>query len=387
VESEPQTGQRLISEKKYFQFAGPDDPFRLVSGKTLPSVTLAYETWGEERNKDRTILVLHALSGDSHAAGVYSAADAKPGWWDSMIGPGRTFDTDRHFVICSNVIGGCMGSTGPSSTNPETDRPYGIDFPLITIKDMVAAQARLLDHLGIDKLFCAVGGSMGGIQALRWAVDFPDRVRAVIPIATTARHSAQAIAFYEVGRQAIMSDPKWNNGDYYDGERPDSGLALARMIAHITYLSEEAMHRKFARRLQNTQSRSQFQHNSEKEFAVESYLSHQGRQFVERFDANSYLFITKAMDYFDLTEDHSSLTEAFENVNAEFLVVSFSSDWHYPPKESKEIVKALRQNDIDVTYSEIFSGAGHDAFLIEENKLGFLIRGFLDNILQEEESA
>lgn len=368
-----------LVQTRYFTFGTNQDPFPLVCGKTLAPITIAYETYGKESNKERTILILHALSGDAHAAGRHQADDPKPGWWDRMIGPGRTFDTDRYYIVCSNVLGGCMGSTGPSSVDPKTGKPYGSSFPLLTIKDMVACQARLVRHLGIERLFCVVGGSMGGMQALQWALDYPDMVLSAIPIATAARHSPQCIAFYEVGRQAIITDPNWQGGDYYNGSPPDVGLALARMIAHITYLSEEAMHQKFSRRLQD--SIHDYSFSFDKEFQVESYLHHQGSRFVERFDANSYLIISKAMDYFDISHEAGSLSHAFSRVRAKFLVVSFSSDWHYPPSEAKKIVTALRKNDVDVTYSDISSSCGHDAFLIEHDKLGYLISGFLGNLV------
>ena len=370
-----------IVKIKYFTFASKNNPFKLECGKTLNQVTLAYEIYGNAKNIDKTILIQHALSGDAHAGGRYSPEDKKPGWWDAMIGPGKTFDTDKYYIICINVIGGCQGSTGPGSINPDTGNPYGSSFPLLTIRDMVNAQVELINHLGVDKILTVVGGSMGGMLTLRWAADYPDRVISAIPIATASKHSAMPIAFYEVGRQAIITDPNWNGGNYYEKETPAMGLAIARMIAHITYLSDESMHNKFARRLQDSSKNYQF--SFETEFQIESYLHYQGTAFVSRFDANSYLIITKAMDYFDLSYGYKNLAETFSEVKSKFLVVSFSSDWHYPPKESKEIVTALRMNDVDVTYSEINSSHGHDAFLIEFKKLGSLLSGFLNNLEKE----
>jgi homoserine O-acetyltransferase len=359
----------------YHTFAEPPNPLLLESGKTIGPVTLAYETYGElSPDKDNAILVQHALSGDAHAAGFHSPEDAKPGWWDEMIGPGKAFDTDRYFIICSNVLGGCKGSTGPSSINPETGAPYGLDFPVVTIKDMVNAQKALIDHLGIEQLLCVVGGSMGGMQALQWVVSYPERVKLAIPIATTSRLSSQAIAFNEVGRQAIMSDPEWKNGSYYDASIPQHGLSIARLIGHITYLSEASMHRKFGRRLQYN---DEYGYDFITEFQVESYLQHQGDTFVKRFDANSYLYITKAMDYFDLTQPSGSLIEAFRGVETKFMVISFTSDWLFPTPQSKEIVKALKRNNIDVIFTEIASDSGHDAFLLEYVQLTHLISNFL----------
>jgi homoserine O-acetyltransferase len=290
-----------------------------------------------------------------------------------MVGPGKAFDTDIYFVICPNVIGGCKGSTGPCSINPSTGKPYGLSFPVVTMKDMVAAQKRLIEHLSIDQLLCVVGGSMGGMQALQWAVTYPDAVRIVMPIATTARLSAQAIAFDAVGRQAIMSDPNWNNGDYYDGPAPDAGLAVARMVGHITYLSDQSMHRKFGRDMIGEPS-----YDFSIDFQVESYLDHQGSSFVKRFDANSYLYITKAMDYFDLAQEcGGSLEKALSRAKANFLVASFTSDWLFPPYQSEEIVRALHAADKYVSYTEIESDCGHDAFLIEIEALSKLIKAFL----------
>jgi homoserine O-acetyltransferase len=293
-----------------------------------------------------------------------------------MIGPGKGFDTERYFVICSNVTGGCKGSTGPSSINPETGRPYGLSFPVVTIKDMVEAQRHLIDHLGIERLLCVTGGSMGGMQSLQWAISYPDRVALAIPIGTTARASAQQVAFDEVGRLAIQSDPDWMQGEYYGKAIPHRGLALARMVAHITFLSDASMRQKFGRRLQD---KAEYGFDFVTDFEVESYLRHKGDSFVKRFDANSYLYLTKAMDYFDLSQGNGSVGAAFAGVKARFLVISFSSDWLYPSYQSKEIVSALRQNNVEVVYSELQTDAGHDAFLLESDTLGRLISSFLSH--------
>ena len=384
-----------IVSTQYFTFADePGTEMPLDSGETLGPITLAYETYGRlNAQRSNAILVCHALSGDAHAAGISadesgpSAADIgfgansdgsidrrRLGWWDNMIGPGKAIDTDRYFVICSNVIGGCRGSTGPSSINPRTGRPYGLSFPVVTVGDMVRAQKKLVEHLGIERLLCVTGGSLGGMQALEWAVSYPEAVRSCIPVATTARLSAQGIAFNEVGRQAIMADPNWRNGDYYGQSPPSAGLAIARMIGHITYLSDESMHRKFGRRLRD---REKYGYQFSTDFEVESYLRHQGNSFIQRFDANSYLYITKAIDYFDLANGHGSLQEAFRPVRARFLVISFSSDWLYPSYQSKEMVRALRANGIDVSYCEVQSSYGHDAFLLEEEVQTRMIANFL----------
>jgi homoserine O-acetyltransferase len=335
---------------------------------------VAYESYGElNARKSNAILVLHAFSGDAHAAGI-SHETGKPGWWDNMIGPGKAFDTNKYFVFCSNVLGGCRGTTGPASIDPATGSPYGMSFPVITLGDMVRLQKMLTDHLGIEKLLSVSGGSMGGMQALEWAVSHPDRVVSAIPIATTTRHSAQQIAFNEVGRQAIMSDPDWNEGNYYNGKPPGRGLAVARMVGHITYMSDDSMREKFGRRLREKEN---FSFGFDVDFEVESYLRYRGSQFVNRFDANSYLFITKAMDYFDLTNGHRSLTAALEPASARFLVISFSSDWLYPSYQSQEIVRALRSRNCDVAYVELQANYGHDSFLVDVGEQTNLVRGFL----------
>ena len=364
-----------------------DEPFQLDSGATLSPVTVAYETYGQ-LNADRTnaILITHALSGSAHAAGYHQPDEAKTGWWDDCIGPGKAFDTNKFFIICSNVLGGCYGSTGPSDPDRVTGKPYGMRFPVVTIGDMVRAQVRLIDHLGIDSLLCVAGGSMGGMQALEWAAHYPQRLKAAIPIATTAHHSPMLIALSEVGRQAIYADPAWNNGDYYDaGLKPDAGLAVARMVGHITYLSEESMQQKFGRRLQD-QVRYGYEFRSE--FQVESYLKYKGHNFTRRFDANSYLYVTKAMDYFDLSAATGSVAAAFANSAAlRYLVLSFTSDWLYPSYHSKELVSALTAAGADVTYLDVQSSWGHDAFLLEVETMTKLLSGFLERLVQSEQVA
>jgi homoserine O-acetyltransferase len=369
-----------IVQTQYYTFA-QDQPFVLESGATLSPVTLAYETYGRlNRERSNAVLILHALSGGAHAAGY--DANGKLGWWDDCIGPGKAFDTDRFFVICSNVLGSCYGSSGPSSINPATGKPYGLRFPVVTIGDMVRAQVALIDHLGIEKLLCVAGGSMGGMQALEWAAHHPQRVKAAIPLATTARTSPMLIAFSEVGRQAIYADPNWQGGDYYEnGRRPDAGLAVARMIGHITYLSDQSMHQKFGRRLQD---RERYGYDFATEFQVESYLKYKGQAFTQRFDAHSYLYITKAMDYFDLSVPNG-LAAAFANsAHIKFLVVSFTSDWLYPSYHSKELVSALTAVGADVTYLDIESTWGHDAFLLEVETMTKLISSFMDRLAAEE---
>lgn len=360
-----------LVETKYFNLPEKDD-FVLESGVKIKGLKIAYETYGElNYDKTNVILICHALSGDAHAAG-YHKGEKKPGWWDDMIGPGKAFDTDEYFVICSNIIGGCKGSSGPNSINPKTSKPYGLSFPIVSIKDMVKAQKELIDHLEIKELLSVCGGSMGGMQALEWAVTYPKNVVSCIPIATTYKHSAQQIAFDEVGRQAIMADADWKMGDYYEKGHPSAGLAVARMIGHITYMSNGSMEEKFGRVLKKEKLGYEFT----TEFEVEGYLRYRGDSFVKRFDANSYLYITKAMDYFDLQKD-KGLQYSFKNTKSRFLVIAFSTDWLYPPFQSKEIVKALKMNGIDVTYCEISSEYGHDAFLLEFKEETKLVKHFL----------
>ncbi|DAA96726.1 TPA: homoserine O-acetyltransferase [Candidatus Gastranaerophilales bacterium HUM_8] len=360
----------MLVETKLFKI---NELVHLESGKELPQVEIAYETYGKlNENGDNAILLLHALTGDAHAAG-YHQGDKKPGWWDDMVGSGKAFDTDKYFVICSNMLGGCKGTTGPNSINPATGVEYGLSFPVITIEDVVKVQKKLTDFLGVKKLIVA-GGSMGGMQALEWALSYGDMVSHVIVIASTPRLSAQSIAFNAVGRNAILSDPNFNNGNYYHAEKPEKGLAIARMVGHITYLCEEAMHEKFARRFQDKDSPN---FNFDIDFEVESYLAHQGQTFVDRFDANSYLYITKAVDYFDIAKKYGSLEKAFKDTKSKYLVISFSSDWLFPSSQSKELVKALMENKKDVSYCEIQSPCGHDAFLLEYETQTRIIRSFL----------
>jgi homoserine O-acetyltransferase/O-succinyltransferase len=368
-----------LVEKKFFTFAEPPDELLLDCGTRLGPVTIAYETMGQlAANGTNAVLILHALSGDSHVAGRYGAGDPKSGWWDIMVGPGKPIDTDRYFVICSNVLGGCMGSTGPSSIDLKTGKPYGLSFPMVTIGDMVKAQKALIDHLGIKRILAVVGGSVGGMQVLEWCIRYPEMVAAAVPLATTSRHSAQAIAFNEVARQAIMADPNWRKGSYYDGPKPDLGLAVARMIGHITYLSDGSMRRKFGRQLQE---RCAFSFNFEADFQVESYLRHQGTKFVERFDANSFLYISKAADYFDLAVgEEGGLAGNFARSRADYLVISFSSDWLYPTYQSRTLVQALKKNSLDVSFCEVKSDHGHDAFLLPSERLGSLLAAFLDRV-------
>ena len=365
-------------EKQTFTFAQPPAGLTLACGVAIGPVTVAYETYGRlAADRSNAVLILHALSGDAHVAGTHEDNDEKPGWWDFMVGPGKGIDTDRYFVICSNILGSCMGTTGPASIDPSTERPYGLRFPMVTIGDMVVAQKTLMDHLGIERLHAVIGGSVGGMQALEWSVRYPEMVESAVLLATTTRHSALAIAFNEVARQSIMVDPHWNNGDYYGNQKPDMGLAVARMIGHITYLSDESMRLKFGRRLQD---KADFSFNFDADFQVESYLRYQGRKFVDRFDANAFLYITKAADYFDLERHYGngSAVAAFANVRSRFLVVSFTSDWLYPTYQSRAMVKAMKKNGLDVSFCEIEAQWGHDAFLLPSDRLAGIMKGFLD---------
>ncbi len=356
------------AREKYFTFPG----LRLESGEDFGPVTVCYETYGRlNAEKTNAVLLLHALSGDAHAAG-----GGRPGWWEGMVGPGKAFDTDRYFVVSSNVLGGCSGTTGPSSINPETGRPYGLSFPLITIGDMVEAQKKLLDELGIKKLLSVSGGSMGGMQALAWLLKYPGMVKSVIPVATALRHTPQQIAFNEVGRQAIMADPSWNKGDYYGGEVPSRGLAVARMVGHITYMSDESMTRKFGRERRNGSPAFRFN----PDFEVEGYLQHRGSSFVKRFDANTYLYITKAMDNFEVPADAS-----FRGAEVKALVIAFKSDWLYPAYQAREIVSLFKRSGLQTTYCEIDSSYGHDAFLLEIEEQSRLISHFLKKLFYDGE--
>jgi homoserine O-acetyltransferase/O-succinyltransferase len=352
-------------------------PLALDARVSLAPYAIAYQTYGS-LNADRSnaILICHALTGDQYVAEPHPIT-GKPGWWDILVGPGKVLDTERYFLICANVLGGCMGSTGPSEINPATGKPWDLTFPVITIADMVRAQQQLIDHLGIATLFCVIGGSMGGMQVLQWAASYPERVFAAVPIATAARHSAQNIAFHEVGRQAIMADANWCNGNYIErGVQPARGLAVARMAAHITYLSEQALHRKFGRNLQNREAIS---FGFDADFQVENYLRHQGISFVERFDANSYLYITRACDYFDLAAEHGgTLANAFRGTKTRFCSISFTSDWLYPTSENRQIVHALNAAAANVSFVEVATDKGHDAFLLDEPEFHATLRGFLD---------
>ncbi|MBT5659746.1 MAG: homoserine O-acetyltransferase [Rhodospirillaceae bacterium] len=356
---------------------GANAPLRLDCGTELGPFPLAYQTYGTlNAEKTNAILVCHALTGDQFVLGPHPVT-GKPGWWEIMVGPGRPLDTNRYFIICSNVLGGCMGTAGPAEKNPETGKPYGLDFPVITIRDMVAAQKLLIDHLGIDQLFCVIGGSMGGMQVLQWATSYPERIFAAVPIASSARHSAQNIAFHEIGRQAIMADRDWKGGAYHESDdQPLRGLAVARMVAHITYLSEKALQQKFGRELQD---RKDVTYGFEADFQVESYLRHQGISFVERFDANSYLYITRAMDYFDLAEvNEGMLPQAFVNTPVRFCLISFTSDWLFPTSESRTVVHALNAVAANVSFVEVLSDKGHDAFLLDEPEFHATLEGFLN---------
>jgi len=371
----PRGDNSIVSKNAVMEFT-LDEPLLLDCGKEIAPLKIAYQTYGtlnEERSN--AVFVCHALTGDQHVASEHPGTK-RPGWWTTMVGPGKPVDTNRYFVICSNVIGGCMGSTGPSSINPETKMPYGLQLPVITIADMVRAQAMLLDKLEIPDLFCVIGGSMGGMQVLQWAAAYPDRVFAAVPIATAARHTSQNIAFNEVGRQAIMADSNWLGGDYLKHEtNPRKGLAVARMTAHITYLSDEALHVKFGRNLQN---REALTYGFDADFQVESYLRHQGSTFVDRFDANSYLYMTRAMDYFDLASDHGgTLANAFKGTSTRFCIVSFTSDWLFPTPGNREIVHALNAVAANVSFVEVETDRGHDSFLLDTPEMFATISGFL----------
>ena len=378
----PESASQAVEPASLVARFGPDEPLAMDAGVALAPWQIAYQTEGT-LNAARTnaVLVCHALTGDQHVTQRHPVT-GKPGWWETLVGPGKPVDTERYFVICANVVGSCMGTTGPASINPATGRPYGLDFPLVTIRDMVRGQAMLLDRLGIPDLFLCIGGSMGGMQVLQWAASYPDRVFAAMPIATGARHSAQNIAFHEVGRQAVMADPEWHAGRYLDvGSRPAKGLAVARMGAHITYLSEPALHRKFGRRFQDRDAPT---FSFDADFQIESYLRHQGISFVERFDANAYLYLTRAMDYFDLAADHGGvLANAFRGTRTRFCVMSFTSDWLFPTADSRAIVHALNAAAAPVAFVEVESDKGHDAFLLDEPAMFAAARGFIQAAARE----
>jgi homoserine O-acetyltransferase len=371
----------IVSTRFIDLFSG-ETPLRLESGVTLGPVRVAYETYGQlNSDASNAIYICHALTGDAHVAGRHSPESKKAGWWDGMVGPGKTFDTNKYFVICSNVLGGCQGTTGPGSINPATGQPWGTNFPFITIGDMVEVQAELVRSLGIERLLAVVGGSLGGMMALDWAARFPDMPRAIVCLASSARLTAQGIAFNSVGRRAIYADPNFQNGDYYANEGPKFGLALARMIAHITYLSETSIERKFGRRLQNSDQLG-YEPQQEIEFQIESYLHYQGQRFIERFDANCYLYLTRAMDYFDITQRYGSIAQALGRTKAPFFLCSYTSDWLFPPQQSREIVTALLGAAQHVTYLELEGVKGHDSFLLELEQLEALLTPFLTYVAQ-----
>ena len=353
------------------------DEFIFESGEKIPGFTLRYETYGHLNHaRDNAILICHALSGDHHCAGIHTLADRKPGWWNNLIGPGKAVDTNRFFVICINCLGGCQGSTGPSSVNPQTGRAYGTAFPFVTVRDMVRAQKRLVDSLGLPSLYAVIGGSMGGMQVLQWGIEYPGFARKLLPMATTARENAQGIGFNEVGRQAIMQDRDWNHGDYPRNGGPRVGLAIARMMAHITYVSDASMDRKFGRK-RTAADNGNPSHTFDAQFEVESYLRYQGEVFINRFDANTYLYITRAIDHFDLADAHGTLEKAFEKIDSETLVVGFTSDWLFPPQQNREIVLAMLRAGKRASYAELATDLGHDSFLLESEELYALVRGFL----------
>lgn len=358
-----------VKQTQYFTFAYPPNELTLESDEKFGPMTLAYETYGElNAEKSNAVLIAHALTGDAHVAGI-------DGWWGNLIGPGKGIDTDKYYVICSNVLGGCKGSTGPSSINPETKKPFGLTFPLISISDMVEAQKYLIEYLGIDKLLSVVGGSMGGMQVLQWMVSYPDKILSAIPIATTLKHTPQQIAFNEVGRQAVMSDPDWKNGGYYDSVRPSKGLAVARMIGHITYMSDASMTEKFGRKTKTDKDPFKFS----ADYEVEGYLRYRGDNFVKRFDANSYLYLTKAIDNFNILNGHA-LSNIFKGLKAKVMVLAFKSDWLYPSYQSQEIVKACKLAGLNASYCELNSTYGHDSFLLETEQETQLVGDFLNAV-------
>ncbi len=365
-------GEVGLVTPKDFKCTGP---FEFESGQSIPEFILRYESYGRlNADRNNVVLVSHALTGDHHCAGVHSLKDRKPGWWNSLIGPGKPIDTNKFFVLCANCIGGCQGSTGPKSIDPKTGQPYNLTFPFVTIRDMVLTQRILLDHLGVTELYAVIGGSMGGMQVLQWAIEYPDYVKRIVPMATTWRQGAQAIAFDEVGRQAIMQDPEWKEGSYDSDKGPNVGLAIARMMAHITYLSDRSMDRKFGRKRPGGKDQS---YSFDIEFEVESYLRYQAKSFINRFDANTYLYFTRALGYFDLAGAYGSLDQAFKGIKCKALSVGFTSDWLFPPEQNREIVLAMLRQGIEASYTQLDLDLGHDSFLIESPELFGLIRDFL----------
>jgi homoserine O-acetyltransferase/O-succinyltransferase len=368
-----------VVQTQYATLFEPPQELTLVGGAKLGPVRVAYETYGElSPERDNAIFVCHALTGDAHVAGLHAPDSRKPGWWDELVGPGKGLDTNRYFIICANILGGCQGTTGPNSINPETGKPFGTRFPFLTVADFVQVHSALVKHLGIDKVLAVIGGSLGGMQVLEWAARYPDQIRAAICLASAARLTAQGIAFNCVGRRAIVTDPNFHAGDYYDNPPgPSHGLAIARMVAHITYLSEASIEKKFGRRLQHSEQLA-YELSRETEFQVESYLHYQGSRFVERFDANSYLYLTRAMDYFDLAEAYGSLDKALCRTEARFLITSYTTDWLFPTIQSRELVDALVAARRHVTYTELTSPYGHDSFLLEVEPLEELLHPFLE---------
>jgi len=364
-----------LVETEFYTFAHPPNKFVMDNGLELGPITVAYETYGElNEARDNVLLVEHALTASAHAAGKHSPEDDYPGWWDVMIGPGRAFDTDKYFVVCSNILGSCYGTTGPPSINPDTDKPYGMSFPLVTIRDMVRVQKELLDYLGIKNLKSVIGGSMGGMQAIEWALLYPDMVDSIVLVASGSVSNPQAIAIHKVGIRAIIDDSNWNGGDYYGGKRPDKGLAIARMIGHITYLSHDWLWEKFGRKHSDPEN---MKLKLSSKFDIENYLEYQGAKFVGRFDANSYIYIMRAIDLYDASEGYESLEESFKRINCKKVFVSsFTSDGLFPTYQSKEIVQALKSNNVDVQYEEIESPYGHDSFLLEYHELTNHIKQF-----------
>lgn len=380
--SDSTCGSAGVVQAQFTELFQASSPMRFASGQELGSVRVTFETYGKlNADASNAIFVCHALTGDAHAAGLHSESDKKPGWWDGFIGPGKGLDTNRYFVICANVLGGCQGTTGPSSIDPATGKRFCLNFPFLTIRDVVTVHAELVKSLGINKLLAVVGGSLGGMQVLEWVVRYPDQVKAAVVLASAPKLSAQGIAFNAVGRRAIYADPGFSNGDYYDSEGPRYGLALARMVAHITYLSEDSIELKFGRKLQDSDHFA-FSMQKETEFQIESYLHYQGKRFVQRFDANSYLYLTRMMDYFDLSDGFESLSDAFAQTKARFLVASYDTDWLFPTSQSRELVSALMKVRRHVSFVELRCPFGHDSFLIDLEPLAALVSPFLDRAFE-----